>query len=168
MGWKTWRSVVAASGRYIAADRFHFCSGYSGSYYLIKPCQKWLEHQVLHMMPGYDFLKSMMGEKLHVKQNDGIPVLVQWHDSQQLGILVDEKAGRNVVFFPNGTILGGGAIHVVDATQVTRLALSLTDLDNILIRSAGSLLAQLEIRFDFLCRANLTLVPGRNNGSFVH
>jgi predicted outer membrane repeat protein len=96
------------------------------------------------MMPGYDFLKSMMEEKLHVKQNDGVPVLVQWHNSQQLGILVDEKGDRNVVFFPNSSILGGGAIHVVDATQVTRLVLSLTDLDNILTRSGGGLLRQLE------------------------
>ena len=34
-------------------------------------------------MPGYDFLKSMMEEKLHIKENNGIPVLVQWPASQQ-------------------------------------------------------------------------------------
>ena len=113
---------------------------------VLSRAKNWLEHQVLDMMPGYDFLKSMMEEKLHVKQNDGIPVLVQWHDSQQLGILVDEKASRNVVFFPNSTILGGGAIHVVDATRVTRLPLSLTDFDNILIRSGGGLLGELDVK----------------------
>jgi uncharacterized membrane protein len=113
---------------------------------LLSRAKNWLEHQVLDMMPGYDFLKSMMEEKLHVKQNDGVPVLVQWHDSQQLGILVDEKGGRNVVFFPNSSILGGGAIHIVDTTQVTRITLSLTDLDNVLIRSGGGLLGQLDIK----------------------
>jgi uncharacterized membrane protein len=113
---------------------------------LLSRAKSWLEHQVLDMMPGYDFLKSMMEEKLHVKQDDGIPVLVQWQDSQQLGILVDEKGSRNVIFFPNSTIFGGGEIHIVEATRVTRLNLSLTDLDNILIRSGGGLLGQLDIK----------------------
>lgn len=113
---------------------------------LLSRAKNWLEHQVLDMMPGYDFLKSMMEEKLHVKQNDGVPVLVQWRDSQQLGILVDEMEDRNVVFFPNSSILGGGAIHIVKAAQVIRLTLSLTDLDNILIRSGGGLLGQLDFK----------------------
>jgi uncharacterized membrane protein len=112
---------------------------------LLRRAKNWLEHQVLDMMPGYDFLKSMMEEKLHVRKNNGVPVLVQWPASQQLGIWVEEKDGRAVVFFPNGSITGGGAIHVVDAAQVTRLSLSLTELDNLLIRSGGGLLEQLAI-----------------------
>lgn len=111
---------------------------------LLSRAKNWIEHQVLDLMPGYDFLKSMMEEKLHVKQNNGIPVLVQWADSRQLGILVDEKEDRNVVFFPNSTIFGGGAIHIVNASQVTRLSITLTDLDNILIRSGGGLLNELD------------------------
>lgn len=109
---------------------------------LLRRAKNWLEQQVLDMMPGYNFLKSMMEEKLHVKENNEVPVLVQWPASQQLGILVEEKDGRAVVFFPNGTIIGGGAVHVVDAAQVTRLPFSLTELDDILIRSGGGLLEQ--------------------------
>jgi cyanophycinase-like exopeptidase len=112
---------------------------------LLSRAKNWLEHQVLDMMPGYDFLKSMMEEKLHIRENNGTPVLVQWPASQQLGILIDEKDGRVVVFFPNGTIIGGGAIHVVDASQITRLSFSLTELDDILIRSGGGLLQQLDV-----------------------
>ncbi len=112
---------------------------------LLSRAKNWLEHQVLDLMPGYDFLKSMMEEKLHVKQSKGLPVLVRWAESQQLGILVDEKEERNVVFFPNSTIFGGGGIHIVNATQVTRLSMTLTDLDNILIRSGGGLLDQMDI-----------------------
>jgi hypothetical protein len=97
----------------------------------------------LDVVPGYNFLKTMMEEKLHVKGNNGMPVLVQWPASQQLGILIEEKDGRAVIFFPNGTIIGGGDIHVVDATQITRLSFPLTELDNILIRSGGGLLEQL-------------------------
>jgi len=111
---------------------------------LLSRAKNWIEHQVLDLMPGYDFLKSMMEEKLHVKQNDGLPVLVQWAESRQLGILVQEMADHNVVFFPNSTIFGGGAIHIVKAAQVTRLPITLTDLDNLLIRSGGGLLDSIE------------------------
>ncbi len=113
---------------------------------LLRRAKNWLEHQVLDLMPGYDFLKSMMEEKLHVKENNGVPVLVQWPASQQLGILVEEKDGRAVIFFPNSGIIGGGAIHVVNVAQVTRLSISLTEFDNILIRSGGGLLEQFVIQ----------------------
>jgi uncharacterized membrane protein len=111
---------------------------------LLSRAKNWLEQQVLDMMPGYDFLKSMTEEKLHIRENDGIPVLIQWQASQQLGILVDEKDDRAVVFFPSGAIIGGGAIHVVDVAQVTRLSFTLTELDDILIRSGGGLIGQLQ------------------------
>ncbi|WP_133993996.1 DUF502 domain-containing protein [Dinghuibacter silviterrae] len=109
---------------------------------VLQRAKNWLEQQVLDMMPGYDFLKSMMEEKLHVKEKKGAPVLVQWSSSQQLGILVEEKEGRAVVFFPTSTIMGGGAVHVVRVEQITRLSFSLTELDNILIRSGGGLLGE--------------------------
>jgi uncharacterized membrane protein len=112
---------------------------------LLSRAKNWVEQRVLDMMPGYNFLKSMMEEKLHVKENDGKPVLVHWPASQQLGILIDEKDGCAVVFFPNGTLIGGGAIHVVDAGLITRLSCSLTELDDILIRSGGGLLEQLAV-----------------------
>lgn len=111
---------------------------------LLRRAKNWLEQQVLDLMPGYNFLKSMTEEKLHVKGNKGTPVLVQWPSSQQLGMLVDEQDGRAVVFFPNSTIFGGGAIHVVDMAQVIRLPFSITDYDDVLIRSGGGLLDRLD------------------------
>ncbi|MFC0513049.1 hypothetical protein ACFFGT_02520 [Mucilaginibacter angelicae] len=127
----------------LAAIAFIFALGILVRIALLRRAKNWVEHQVLDMMPGYNFLKSMMEEKLHVKENNGIPVLVQWPSSEQLGILVDQKVLRCVVFFPNSTILGGGAVHIVDASQVVRLPFSLTEFDNILIRSGGGLLGQL-------------------------
>lgn len=112
---------------------------------LLNRAKNWLEQQVLDLMPGYDFLKTMMEEKLHVRENNGVPALVQWPASQQLGIWMEEKDGRAVVFFPNGSIMGGGAIHVVDAAQVTQLSISLTELDDVLIRSGGGLLEQIVV-----------------------
>jgi uncharacterized membrane protein len=107
---------------------------------LLQRAKSWLEQQVLDLMPGYNFLKSMTEEKLHVKSKQGVPVLVQWPTSQQLGMMVDQKDGRAVVFFPNSTIFGGGAIHVVDMAQVTELPFSVTEFDDILIRSGNGLL----------------------------
>ena len=62
----------------------------------------------------------MMEEKLHIKENNGIPVLVQWPASQQLGILVEQNDVQGVVFFPNGSIISGGgytySTYVADQT----------------------------------------------------
>lgn len=126
----------------LALVGFIFALGILVHIALLQRAKNWLENQVLDMMPGYDFLKSMMEEKLHVREKKGTPVLVQWPSSQQLGILVEEKDGSAVVFFPNSTIIGGGAVHVVHAAQITRLSFSLTELDNILTRSGGGLLEQ--------------------------
>lgn len=112
---------------------------------LLNRAKDWLEQQVLGMMPGYDFLKSMMEEKLHIKENNGMPILVQWPASQQLGILVDEKDERVVVFFPNSSISGGGTVHIINADQVTRLPFSLNELDNILNRSGSGLLEHINL-----------------------
>jgi uncharacterized membrane protein len=128
----------------LLAIAFVFALGILVHITLLSRAKNWLEQQVLDMMPGYDFLKSMTEEKLHVREKDGIPVLVQWPASQQLGILVDEKDDRAVIFFPSGAIIGGGAVHVVDASQVTRLSVTLTEFDDILIRSGGGLLEKLE------------------------
>jgi uncharacterized membrane protein len=121
---------------------FVFALGILVQFTVLQRAKNWLEQQVLDMMPGYDFLKSMMEEKLHVKEKRGAPVLVQWVSSQQLGIMVEEKEDRAVVFFPTGTIMGGGSVHVVKMEQITRLTFSLTEFDNILIRSGGGLLAE--------------------------
>jgi uncharacterized membrane protein len=111
---------------------------------LLSRAKNWLEQQVLDLVPGYNFLKSMTEEKLHISGNKGTPVLVQWPSSQQLGMMVDEKDGRAVVFFPNSTIFGGGAIHVVDIAQVTQLPFSVTEFDDMLIRSGNGLLDLIE------------------------
>ena len=120
-----------------------FASGILVHLTVLARAKNWLERQVLGLMPGYDFLKSMMEEKLHVKENKGTPVLVKWQASRQLGILIDEQDGSAVVFFPSGAITGGGAVHVVAATQLELLSFSLNELENKLNRSGGGLLEQL-------------------------
>src|SRR5450432_2041864 len=57
---------------------------------LLRKFNDWLENRVLAMVPGYDLYKNMMEEKLHIKQADGKPVLVQWAESKQLGVQVEE------------------------------------------------------------------------------
>ncbi len=89
----------------------------------------WLENQVLGMVPGYDLYKTMMEEKLHVKHPGGKVVLVQWKESQQLGVQIEKNNnGTCTVYFSNSSLTGGGSIHIVSQSQVTELAMPLSEL----------------------------------------
>ncbi|MES1220097.1 MAG: DUF502 domain-containing protein, partial [Bacteroidota bacterium] len=95
----------------------------------------WIEQQVLGLIPGYDFFKSMMEEKLHVKSSTGKPVLVQMSVSKQLGIQIEEHANDScTVYFPHSVLTGGGEVHVVSKNQVTVLDMPLSELDEVFNR----------------------------------
>jgi uncharacterized membrane protein len=95
----------------------------------------WIEQQVIGFIPGYDFFKSMMEEKLHVKSSKGKAVLVKWSMSQQLGIEIEEHANETcTVYFPHSALTGGGEVHIVSKSQVTVLDMPLSELDEVFNR----------------------------------
>jgi uncharacterized membrane protein len=95
----------------------------------------WIEKQVLGLIPGYDFFKSMMEERLHVKSSKGKAVLVKWNMSQQLGIEIEEHADNTcTVYFPHSALTGGGEVHIVSKEQITVLDMPLSELDEIFNR----------------------------------
>jgi uncharacterized membrane protein len=90
---------------------------------------QWLENQVLGMVPGYDLYKTMMEEKLHIKHPGGKAVLVQWKESQQLGVQIEQNDnGTCTVYFSNASLTGGGTIHIVPQSQVIELDMPLSQL----------------------------------------
>jgi uncharacterized membrane protein len=89
----------------------------------------WLENQVLGMVPGYDLYKTMMEEKLHIKHPGGKAVLVQWRESQQLGVQIERNGnGTCTVYFSNASLTGGGTIHIVPQNQIIELDMPLSKL----------------------------------------
>lgn len=116
----------------IAVVLLVFCTGFLIHYTFLRKINQWLEKRVLDIIPGYNFFKSMMEEKLHIKDAAGIVVLVQWNESKQLGIQTAEhNDGTCTVYFPHSSVTGGGSIHIVAKKMVTTLNLSLNDLDNV-------------------------------------
>ncbi len=94
-----------------------------------KSLNTWLENQVLGMVPGYDLYKTMMEEKLHVKHPGGKAVLVQWKESQQLGVQIEKNDNSTcTVYFSNASLTGGGTIHIVPQNLVTELDMPLSEL----------------------------------------
>ncbi|MGC4041400.1 MAG: DUF502 domain-containing protein [Flavobacterium sp.] len=109
-----------------------FVTGLLIHYTFLRKINGWLEKQLLDMIPGYNMLKSMMEEKLHIKEAAGIVVLVHWNESKQLGIQTEEHDNATcTVYFPHSSITGGGSVHIVDKGRVEPLKLSLSDLDNV-------------------------------------
>jgi uncharacterized membrane protein len=99
---------------------------------LLRKLNSFLEKRVLDLVPGYAFFKSMMEEKLHIKDAVGIVVLVRWNESKQLGIQTETHSDDTcTVYFPHSSITGGGSVHIVDKSRIQILNLSLNDLDNI-------------------------------------
>jgi uncharacterized membrane protein len=119
-----------------------FCTGLLIHYTFLRRIDGWLEKRVLNIIPGYNFFKSMMEEKLHIKDAAGIVVLVQWNESKQLAIQTAEHSDETcTVYFPHSSITGGGSIHIVAKNRVTPLNLSLNDLD-IVFNQFGANLGQ--------------------------
>ena len=74
----------------------------------------------------------MMEEKLHIKHPGGKAVLVQWKESQQLGVQIEQHAnGTCTVYFSNASLTGGGSIHIVSQNQITELKMPLSELAEI-------------------------------------
>jgi uncharacterized membrane protein len=109
-----------------------FITGVLIRFTFFKSVNKWLENQVLGMVPGYDLYKTMMEEKLHIKHPGGKAVLVQWKESQQLGVQIEEHAnGTCTVYFSHASLTGGGSIHIVPQNIVKVLDMPLAQLGEI-------------------------------------
>ena len=114
---------------------FIFLIGLLVHFTFLRNFNSWLERQVLGLIPGYDFLKSTMEEKLNIKSNKGKVVLVKWDQSQQLGIQVDEHPdGTCTVFFPYSSLTGGGEVHIVSKNRVAVLGMPLSELEETFYR----------------------------------
>ncbi len=112
-----------------------FINGILLHFTLLKRFNSWLEKRVLTMLPGYDLYKSMIEERLHMSHSTGEAVLVQWAESQQLGLKTEEHDnGTCTVYFPYSALTGGGAVHIVPINKVSRLNMTLVEMQEVFNR----------------------------------
>jgi uncharacterized membrane protein len=113
-----------------------FLTGVLIHFTFLRKFNDWLENRVLNMVPGYELYKNMMEEKLHIKNAAGKPVLVQWSESQQLGVQIEEHNNETcTVYFPNASLTGGGTVHIISKKLITILDMPLIEMDDLMNKS---------------------------------
>ncbi|MEP6750101.1 MAG: hypothetical protein ABJB86_20350 [Bacteroidota bacterium] len=113
-----------------------FITGILIHFTFLRKFNDWLENRVLGMVPGYELYKTMMEEKLHIKHGEGKPVLVQWAESQQLGVQIEEHSNDTcTVYFPHASLTGGGTVQIVAKKLITVLDMPLNEMDDVMNKS---------------------------------
>jgi uncharacterized membrane protein len=83
----------------------------------------WVESSFLNYIPGYVIYKAQMEEKVAGKKDSRMPVWVSMVIGRRPALLVEEREGESVVFFPNSPDSNNGDIMVVDSYRVSKLAM---------------------------------------------
>ncbi len=95
----------------------------------IRVVRDWLERGILRFVPGYEFVKHGLAERLGEvpAEERRRGVLVEVGGAWQAGLLVEEDAeGRRVVWVPGAP--RDGAVYLVDEGRIRRLEAPLLDL----------------------------------------
>lgn len=98
-------------------------------------------------IPGYDFYKSTMEQKIKKDDAPSRPVVLLTIDGvSQPGVVIEQFAdGRKVVFVSSHPASTNGNVYVVDTTAVTELPISELEMNKIL-KSRGEGLAKLVVQ----------------------
>lgn len=81
---------------------------------------KYAEGLVLMKLPGYTFLKRLVGNFAGAESEFARPVLVQFDDNAQFGFLIDE-ADQATVFIPSSPGVAAGSVIVVARSRVRKI-----------------------------------------------
>lgn len=82
----------------------------------------WLEKVLLTKLPGYEFLKSLGGNLLHLdKELHHTVVMAQIEDSWQIGYITEElDNGLFAVFIPDAPVPFSGGLYFMTADRFHR------------------------------------------------
>ena len=89
----------------------------------------WLESTFLSKLPGYDFLKRIGGNLLHVEDDGNHPVvLARIEDAWQIGYLMETlDNGLYAVFIPNAPMPLSGCLFFMTEDRFKRLDISIPE-----------------------------------------
>ena len=85
--------------------------------------RNWVEGSILNYIPGYISYKAQMEEKVGGKEDTRTPVWVSMVIGRRPALLIEEREGESVVFFPNSPDSSNGDIMLVDSFRISRLAM---------------------------------------------
>lgn len=111
---------VAISTAVLLVFLFYFC-GWLVKIKSLNQMRDWIETKLLQFIPGYLTYKAQVSEKISPNQDSRIPVWVNTDNGKRPGLLVDEKSGEAIVFFPNSPDSNNGQVLMVARDRVTKL-----------------------------------------------
>ncbi len=81
---------------------------------------EWLENHVLHMIPGYEYIRMRLNENFgHDADTTDRAILARIDDGWAPGMLIERGAdGRCTVFMPDVPQCNSGSVYIVEADQV--------------------------------------------------
>ncbi len=113
-----------------------FFAGLFSKTVLARKLVNWLEKVLLTKLPGYEFLKSLGGNLLHLdKELHHTVVMAQIEDSWQIGYITEElDNGLFAVFIPDAPVPFSGGLYFMTADRFHRLNISLPEAQQCLRR----------------------------------
>lgn len=115
---------------------FCFISGLFAKTEAARTMAGWLEKVFLTKLPGYDFLKSIGANLLHLeKEGSHTVVLAQIEDAWQIGYITEElDNGLFAVFVPDAPMPFSGALYFMTENRFQRLKISIPEAQQCLRR----------------------------------
>jgi uncharacterized membrane protein len=93
--------------------------------------RRWLERNLLRLIPGYGLMRMRLAEKLGQK-TPRVPALLRTANGLQPVLVMDSDAARALVFMPNAPGGDSGALVVVDPARLEGLDVGVLELDDLL------------------------------------
>jgi len=113
---------LAVATAFLLIVIFYFC-GWLVKFSSLIRVRDWMERSFLQYIPGYITYKAQMEEKLGKTEDSRTPVWVSMVIGRRPALLVEEREGESVVFFPNSPDSNNGEVMLVDSFRVTKLAM---------------------------------------------
>jgi uncharacterized membrane protein len=90
----------------------------------LKRLRNSMEAMLLKYIPAYSNYKAQLQEKINPPEDKRTPVWVATISGKRPGLLIDERSGESVVFFPYTTDAKNGEVVVVETFRVSKLGMT--------------------------------------------
>ena len=101
--------------------------GYLVRVSILNRFRDWLENSVLKYVPGYLTVKAQILSKVTKGKDTRLPAMVQTGLGERYGLLVEEKGGQAIIFFPNCPDTNNGQLGKANMAEVTLVDLPVGD-----------------------------------------
>ena len=100
----------------------YFC-GWLIKFSSLNKARNLVEKSFLQYLPGYISYRARVEEKVGGQKDTRTPVWVSMVIGRRPALLVEEREGESVIFFPNSPDPNNGEVMLIDSYRITKLAM---------------------------------------------